>query len=245
MRAALLFLAACGSGGTVATPGPSGTVTIESHLDDANDRGVETALFTKTGCPTTTIGDCVMTSPTCLSPLEESAGELAIGLPGWNITLDPDGGGSYGATESTPAPFNGGELITVSAAGLNVPAFTASVTAPKQVVITTPAQAAPVMISRSSDFQVAWTGGGDVRVVLFGATTSSTGAIWSCRLTGGSGSVPAEILQQFSSQPGTMTISSIADSELTAGEYAVTLEATYNAVWPGGHDEVSNSVDFE
>jgi|GEM_PF-6726139 len=88
------------------------------------------------------------------------AGDITITADpaGFAITLADQGTGDYGTAEVT-GTLSGGEQVTVSAAGSEIPAFTTVVTYPLLLLLTAPSPAdgeSVVTVSRSADVVLEW-----------------------------------------------------------------------------------------
>jgi hypothetical protein len=235
-----------GGGGGADGPKPThaGFVAIQSY-DAMNTPstptrgGTASAGFPASGdyCTTVqTIGACEV--KTCTTPSETvSAGAITITGAAEAITLTPAADHTY-ATFMTAMPlFAGGESITFSAAGAEVPAFTASITTPAKATITSPAKPTPnapyLNINRTLDMTVRWTGDGTGQVQVALNSSNAEHRLF-CRFdaSAGEGTLPTAALMTLDAGLGGFAMGSIADAEHDAGDWAIDVSAYFNAVWP-------------
>jgi hypothetical protein len=147
------------------------------------------------------------------------------------ITLSPQADKSYNSlSDSTHALWQGGETLTVSAAGADVPAFSATVIGPANSTVTMPADPSPAMLTvdRSMDLTLAWTGGSQtlkVDVVTVGATIE-------CRFSAsaGTGTISKSLLGMLSAGAGNLLASGEDQKQVNAGDYVVTVSADNQAL---------------
>jgi hypothetical protein len=155
---------------------------------------------------------------------------------------DDAGDGDYEIdSNSTPTlTWADGVTLTASATGAEIPAFTASITAPQDIAGLSPAFSlvAAVTIPTSSAFVVSWTPSTDdgqfslVLGDLTGGTAQCTGAESAGSLT-----VPTAILQQLGTGGGTVTLEKTVSKPVPVTGATVTIQA----VAP----QVEGSVTFE
>jgi hypothetical protein len=107
-----------------------------------------------------------------------------------------------------------------------VPAFTATLTAPGPIQVTSPvcASASCGSISKSTGLSVGWTGGAGETVMV---RVGSGASVVTCRASGASGSlqVPAAALASLALGQGALTIGSSSQSTVQAGAFPVTVIA--------------------
>ena len=254
MRYALIFLVACGgnNGGGDDGPGPdaappahTGFVSIQSY-DAMNIPGTPTrggttsaGFFTAGAACTTlqTIGPCkVQQCTTTTQSGAQSAGVITITGATKPLSLVPGTDKVYAQQTSTTSLFNGGEMITFTAPGADVPAFTVAVTTPTKATITSPAKPAAgslLAVNRAQDFSVSWSGGGtgNVQVYLSG-TTGSPSLFCRFAASAGTGKVPAAAIAMMTGTTGAFAMASIGLAEATAGDWGIEASAYFNAVWP-------------
>lgn len=258
---ALVFVVACGGddssgvggggdggggGGTdAAKPAHEGFVSIQSYdamnVPSTPTRGgTASAGFFSSGnyCTTTqTIGACEVATCTTTAPPAVSAGAITITGAAEAITLTPAADHTYATFMASSPLFSGGESITFSAAGADVPAFSASITTPAKTTITSPAKPTPnapyLNINRTLDMTVRWTGGGSGQVQVALDSSNADHRIF-CRFeaSAGSGTLSAAALMTLDAGLGGFAMASIAESEHDAGDWAIDVSAYFNAVWP-------------
>jgi hypothetical protein len=172
------------------------------------------------------------------------AGAITISGGRVPVMLTPSsasGAVSY-ASYSDPQPlWTGGETLMVAAAGDLVPAFTASAIAPGAVTITAPAPSATtMMLSRTSDLAVAWTGGGagpvrvelDFPLPMLGVADERIDCAFD--EGAGSGSVPSTALATLpSGAQGSLRFGAGVPQTIMAGPYAITIAILGAASWSG------------
>lgn len=228
--------------------GPDGGITPEyigdvfiglgSTIAGATFTHVTASPYT---CTTTTLPDPNCTWVHCTGDLGgtptatvESAGVITITGGTKTVTLMPDTMNAYpqffdGAT----AAWSAGAMITISAAGGTVPAFSATLAAPMPVTLTSPTQdAGTFTIDRASPLALAWTGGtaGQVTITIAGpepmGATSIDNITCGFPAASGAGSVPVEALMKLSAgSTGAALGVAVAEKKIvTAGQYAVTLQ---------------------
>lgn len=272
MRYAIVILAACGGGGgdgdgggddggggpDAARPTKSGFVFLQSY-DAMNQPGMPTrggaasaGFFDSAGACTSMqqIGACKLAMCSTSPPTNAaSAGTVTIAGAAMPITLAPRGDDTYAQLTVMTSLFSGGESITFSAAGAEVPAFSQALTMPSKATITSPAeppQDSPFLIvDRTRDFTVAWAGGGsgELQVSLFGTTGGPT---LTCRFpaSAGTATVPSAALMMLPAGMGGFAMAAIAETDVVAGDYGVTLSGYFNAVWPD-NSIVSGPTTFQ
>jgi hypothetical protein len=136
--------------------------------------------------------------------------------------------------------FNGGETLSIGAAGAEVPAFAGLVAAPSQITIVKPLHT-QFTVPRARDLALSWTdgGAGELRVSLSVQLMTSTPGI-DCAFAAnlGSASIPTAALQTLPAGMGALSLSVVSESDLNAGEWQVALTAT-----TGTLDQTGNAWD--
>jgi len=242
----VLVLVACSGGDDgVDAPMPaySGYVQVESYdaMDLASQQrgGLATAGFSMSGVDCTTVqtvGACVVMDCPDTDASSVSGGTVTITGAAEPITLTPSTTGHYDARVSPDPLFNGGETLTFTASGGDVPGFTKTIKAPSKPTITQPAkpasQVSPLVIDRSKDLMVAWTGGGNgtMDVSLAGAADRRV----SCRFdtSTGHGKVPSAALSMLTAGMGGVSMAAFSEDEVIEGDWGINVGALYIAVWP-------------
>jgi hypothetical protein len=219
-----------------------GAITVQSYSAEQPpgtvvDGGGASASFAHdpTRCSRETQGECtVLSCPTGAGALA-SAGTLAVDGAAQPVSLAPNDDNSYTRVMSDTPLYVGGETLAFSASGGDVPAFSDTVTAPGKAQITSPAKPAQYLdVDTMTGLRITWTGGGtgSLQLALFAGTTTTLSV--SCRfpIAAGSGMVPAVTLGSLPVGQGGYTMAAVAETEVDAGDWAITLDAYYNAVWP-------------
>jgi hypothetical protein len=170
----------------------------------------------------------------------QSAGTLTIGgtTPAFSLTYDTVTA-QYAVVPAVPSDhllFTGGETITFSAAGADVPAFTATLVAPAQLTITSPAlPVGAFAIDTSKDLVFVWTGASVGKVTFnIGTTTTSTAtavarSLLSCRFDASAltGTIPIATLRKLPKTDAATTARLGTDhsntTEILAGDYSIAL----------------------
>lgn len=220
-------------------------------MGTGSSQGYECALDTVEGCAVT---ECDYTGGGGgggLSSLD--AGVITITGGAQSVTLTADATKQYGSVTSGVAPlFDGGETLTVSAAGsADLPAWSGTVVAPAPADFTAPSFDGNLSILRSSPLSVAWTGGGAGRVRFFvatvetssGQTTRTVSVSCEAPASMGAMSVPAAALGRLS--PTGANVSATASASVTSttslevGEILVSLVAVHAARGNGAGGQAS------
>ena len=241
-RLAIFALAACGGGGGSVTILRNGAITAQSFSGEQPpgtvvDGGGVSASFAHdpSRCTRDVQGECtVLDCPTGPGMLA-SAGALAIDGAAQPLSLAPNDDNSYTRVMSESPLYAGGETLAFSASGGDVPAFSESVTAPGKAQITSPAKPAQFLdVDKTTGLRITWTGGGTgfLQLALFAGTTTTLSV--SCRfpIEAGQGMIPPVTLTALPAGQGGFTMAAVAETELDAGDWAIALDAYYNAVWP-------------
>jgi hypothetical protein len=164
-----------------------------------------------------------------------SAGTISIGGLAVPIRLERQDGARYQAIHGRQL-FSGGEVITVSSSGAEVPAFHATLEAPPQPTLTHPPISdshAIVNGSKSADWSLAWTGGGAgiVRVSLQSRSTSVT---CDFKASDGEARVPRAALARMD-HTALVAVSAIETATVSAGDWSVAVVVRTDARLPNGH----------
>ncbi len=137
----------------------------------------------------------------------------------------------------------GAETISVVTEGADVPGFSASLTAPTQLMVTDPSLGGSMTIDSGSDFEVSWTGT-SVGVVELGLRYDKQAQQqyrWArCRFesSAGQGAIPSQVLANFAGYSPTATLSVtqyvVEEQSLPSGGWSVTTELLTRALQPDG-----------
>jgi len=240
VRILLLGLVASCAGNST-TDAQLATKTGRIRMTSETGVGIADASFTDIPpCATiATVDACsVVSCSNATASRFYSAGTLTItgtsinGIP-QPLTLDP---GSY-LYETEGGIFGDGALLMVSASGAEVPAFSASVTAPGRPTITAPAPSMlPFAITRSDGFAFSWSGAtaGAVHAVISeGAAAPQVDCLFDGSV--GTATVPAAALMMLpTSSQGSVSFEGLGIDNVIAGDWAVSFTARHQAVWQDG-----------
>jgi hypothetical protein len=241
-----------GGGADLSTPAANSGYVSVTAFRAAQLGGVQGgyayAGFSNGSCTSVTQGPCQV--QTCAAnPSQVSAGAVSVTGTNLAVMLQPQANGMYSSVTASPTQlFNEGATLTVNAAGGVVPAFNGSLTAPSRVLITTPAQGAgTISVDRTKGFTVAWSGSsaGDVVVYLDGGAGRGTQLTCQFAASGGTGTIPAAALQLLPAGSGGYSMSTETSSTVRAGDWAVQLSATFEAVWSQDQTIVSGGVTYQ
>ena len=194
-----------GQGAVLVTQSPTGFHVVASFNP--------ASAATTAGCLVTTVGPCIATAcPDVMGVAMASLNAGAITVtgtgPGSPVTLSfgtkGDGGlAGYPAASGQTAFYNAGDPVSASGAGgADLPAFNATLVAPNEIAVTSPACAAGACadVDRSMDATITWSGGGAGRVTVAYVTGTDVGTkLLSCSFDAlvGSGTVPSAALMKL------------------------------------------------
>jgi hypothetical protein len=192
-------------------------------------------------CQRETFGDCQVSTCTengkTASP-SPYAGEITL-TDGMmiNVKLTATPGESY--TTSTPGPVSlaGGELLTVSASGADVPAFTMEVAVPRVITISSPALDDSGMADAPTDADLVLTfdnraADGETGTQLLAQSLGGLGmSTLSCQLAteSGTATIPAAALAKVRGA-GQLLLLTTRTKQVQAGEFAVSVIAYLSAM---------------
>jgi hypothetical protein len=243
-----------------------GIVLVEDYTTAQPSGGTLSAAFhaagtviAPSGCTVTTVGACQVSArcdlalpdTSCNSAnagvvsVEDDAdagsstSEIAPIAPNSAPPLWGGGGGFYPLLSFGSPPFVGGDFLTVTAGGGDVPPFEAHLVAPSYVALIEPAppydggNQGDYVISTSSDLAVAWSGGeadATVHVVLtaWQNRPAPNTFVVDCAFVGptGKGLVPQAALSLLKGQsPGQLVVYQQRVSTVQAGSFAVQVVA--------------------
>lgn len=153
------------------------------------------------------------------------------------IVLKPGTDGRYPAQTGSTQIFSGGENLTVAFTGAkdSIPAFAGKALAAPSEVVVTPAISflAPTTVSRTTDFKLTWTGGGQGNVTVNLGTVQnglkSVGIQCEAAASAGTLTVPqaavAKLQPTSTTQNGSISVLASNSTEFTAGDAKVTYVA--------------------
>jgi hypothetical protein len=258
----LVLVSACGGGGgggddgddgddggppdaSVPPPENTGFVTVSSSRFVSGTTNVNAGSISATFrlassvvCTEQVIGECFLY--TCPMnpppPTHRSAGPITVTGAALPATLMPLGDNTYDVVSTaTQTMFDGGETLTATGTGGDVPAFSVSVTAPTLATLTAPAKpVGPLTIDRGQDFQASWTGGGAGLVFLYFSAPPGSGISMSCGYpaAGGTATVPASALAMVPAGTGSFAASSVSNNTTDVDDWRIYAQGFYNTVWP-------------
>lgn len=189
-----------------------------------------------------TVSECDLTAPP--GPRGDAGTPSSAGIvslvgamiPVAGIVLT-ENGGRYTAKSGNTQLFAGNNTLSVSAAGQfgGVPAFTGTLAAPGDLVVTPPlSNTTPTLINRDVNFVLSWTGGaaGKVYAGLSTVEQSKKSVTVACEVAGSAGgvTVPAAALAKLQSTnggsvSGTIYVSPYNTTTITAGTFVVRFSA--------------------
>lgn len=173
------------------------------------------AFFTRTSpdlsVTAKSVGPCrveVYGSGASAKDTDRSAGKLTITGGARSVVLTPAVDKTYPTADGKSALFTGGETLTLTAEGADVPAFTTTVVAPAKLTLTAPAVPAsgPLGVARAKGVAATWSGTSRGEVVLyFDATNGDEAHAATCIFpaSAGAGTVPPEAFAAFPAGAGT------------------------------------------
>jgi hypothetical protein len=189
-------------------------------------------------------------SSVCTDPIGTPTGATVTKVSAGSVTMT--GGSKMLQLDASPTPktivtagegvlFAGGEMLTVSSTGADVPAFVATVVAPDAPVVTAPvapAVGAMLTIDRTVGLDVAWTGAttATVQIQLSVADTAGKTGLVICRFDGalGAATLAPSDLADLPPGPGQLSVSADKRVKVVAGAYAVDVTANAYARAPEG-----------
>jgi hypothetical protein len=207
-------------------------------------------------CQSDTEGDCVSyvcapdagstVDPECPRserPTTPNAGTISISgarIPA-GTTLTPRADGIYRSfTKQGLKAWSGGETLSISADGADVPPFTGTVTAPApNVALTSPATSSiqKADIDRSKPLPVAWSGAGAGTLTLIASARGGLSYV-ECQFDAskGKGQMPAKLLAKLPAGDAGFGGWISTTEQVKAGSYSITLR---------GYGELKNSLGQE
>lgn len=209
--------------------------------------GVDTTTTTKT------VGPCVVEilgSGETPTEVDLSAGKVQITGGAKPIDLVPNGDATYDAVSGSVALWNGGETLTVTAAGKDVPAFKTSLTAPGKGTVTAPALpalGADLVVKRNAPWSATWSGATNGQVVFyFEATTPSNAHSATCTFDAkaGKGDVPAAAFADFPAAAGSFDFYVKEAAVASPSGWAIRFTVSSTMVAPSG-EGANGSASFE
>jgi hypothetical protein len=252
----LAFSGSSASGGWAVTGGSAtaGSVNTGRHtgnitLDDS--RRIQrldvllgfplTSTRSGTPCTSTSYGDCTFSdcsSSTATSVTTyASAGPVTVTSvsPAANIVVQPNADGSYTSIYQFDIIFRGGEAVQVSAAGADVPAFSASVQVPLVLLIDSPVADAQGIYkaASTSDLVINFSRGTADVIISASAQVSARSIYLSCQADSlrGTLTIPAAALAAIGSGE-TIYFETVSKTTVTAGDWDVNIWTALEAFLP-------------
>ncbi len=250
------------AGGGPANPAHVGTVDVVQYVlpqqtqwsvfaDFQSNAIVDAGPDPRRTCATTIAGDCtlVVCSPVDAAapqplpaPIKVSAGPVTFKggmLPPGTTVYPVDGGQYQGSLGEAGVAVKNGDVISVSAMGDTVPAFSnLSVVAVPTFTVTSPACDGGIdcgAIDRSQDIVFAWNGipAGTMQLNFFTTSTDPVSYSATCRFPAskGMGTLSTALLSKFPSPAGVeFELESHNESIAVVGDYSVTFSFVGNYV---------------
>ncbi len=209
---------------------------------------------TPSGCTTTDGTACTITECVTSPPMDGGVGDAGMGDAGiptaphagaisitgaaTAIDLVPGMNGIYPAATGTTMLYTGGETLSFTATGDEVPAFARTLTAPETVNVTSPSVMMGLLsLNRAADLNVTWgatSSATDVIVRLSGFEMPMTGGSRTVSLactfdgTSGMGTVPAADLGNLpgGGASGSFSVETSVSDQLMAGGWNITVVAS-------------------
>ena len=209
--------------------------------------GVDTTTTSKT------VGPCLVEkigSGTSADETDLSAGVVHITGGKKTVDVAPSANKSYSVVTGSESLWTGGEMITVTAGGEDVPAFTTSLVAPSTLTMTAPALPSSngaLDVTRSATFAATWTGTSSGLVVLyFDAATSSNAFAATCTFaaSAGKGDVPAAAFADFPAVAGTYNFYVKHSSTAAPAGWSIRFTAS-SAIVGGAGESAVGSASFK
>ena len=172
------------------------------------------------------------------------AGTVSVNGGSERVTLMPNETGIYPiVTNSETSLFDGGETLTIAAAGASAPAFSVDLTAPHAIELTAPelpAAPSPWGVDRTSDIELEWDGGqGQVEAVFFSAS-GHVSCVYDAEDR--AATIPAAAIGSLEGS-GTFSVSVIDRGTLELAGWQLTITATSPGVT--GETLASGPVVFQ
>lgn len=182
-------------------------------------------------CTSYTYGPVPVDDAGYLESWQVSAGDITFTGANTPVTLpfNPDGG--YGQRMTNTPWWSGGEALTISAAGAEVPAFTTTLQVPEYATVSAPDlrdQGTPLAVPRSNDLQLSWTGGsGTLHLQMWSGSTSANGTV-VCDFPASqhAGTVPAALLQKLPAGAGSFLLQTRSAVVVPSGRWNINVVLT-------------------
>jgi hypothetical protein len=201
---------------------PSGRIVAHSGPPSSTS-----ASFAASGCTASTVSSCLFLDcpPSDMASATQlpNAGTIRVTTSLVDVVLTPLVDGSY-PTKTSPSLLwpSAGAPVMVSGSGGDLAAFSQTLDGPSAVTIVDPLFASGISLSRSADFNIAWTGT-TTGLVTVDLTAGNQQLECAYLVSGGSGIVPAKALSMLSAGSGMLDIV-VADSQAADGTILVRAE---------------------
>jgi len=249
-----LILAACDTGSspsadlgavdmvTTTNPEHLGFVTLSS--DATPPRALVNAAFFSDGpafdCTETKLGACsyFACSSRTLPATTPHAGQISVAGASAPVTLAPTTDGFYDGSTIQQSLWTGAEVLTISATGGEIPAFSETLIAPRRATVSAPSFAAsPWVLDRAQPLALAF-GGTDSEslVITIGSLDSGFDiAELECTFStaAGQGTIGADALRLLPPGMGYYEVWTENKKVLAKSTYTVTLRAQSHALQSG------------
>jgi hypothetical protein len=236
------LLLVCGVG-CAETPQPthSGFVTLQSITStqpDTDPRGLAGAVFpTDYYCTSQPQGGCEI--QVCVDNTQPfaSAGTITVTGAAVPVLLAPKPDNTYGQLTMPQPLFDGGEHLTVSSTGGDIPAFSATVVPAGHVSITSPDPNAYLLVPKADGLTVTWTGSGsgDLEIILASGVETTTSLRCLFPIAAGTGTIPASALAGLpAGTQGIFLMAAIGRTEHVVGDWSIRIGTSFEATWSNG-----------
>ena len=190
---------------------------------------------------TKTVGPCLVEligDGAAAQETDLSAGAVHITGGSKTVDLAPKSDNTYSPAVGSSSLYDGGETLTVSADGKDVPAFTTSLTAPSKVTLAAPVvTASSLTVKRSTGVTATFSGASSGSVVLYFSATSATMAFaLTCTFdaAAGGGTIPAAAFADFPAGNGTFDFYVKQTGTLVVAPWEIHFTASKAVVDPAG-----------
>jgi len=236
------------TGGAPAADGSTGTIQVGQRFDSAVRFIEASARFSAkdavatADCTLEKFGDCQVATCTPngkTAPIAPYAGDITItdgGMVDVKLTTTP--GQSYAQPSGRGGSLSGGERLTVSATGGDVPAFSTEIAVPRVITINAPVvdDMGSAPIPTSGDLALTFdnrAADGESDTKLYVTGSSGTISV-SCLLPTetGTASIPAAVLDKVRGSNGSLILLTTRTRQIQAGAFSVSVAAYVSAMNP-------------
>jgi hypothetical protein len=194
------------------------------------------------------VGPCKVTTyttpPVAGKGMPMSAGDVDVMGGAMALKLTADAMNNYAPIDDkTTDLFTGGEMLSVHAAGGDVPAFSFMTVAPSALDLTAPprpANQAPLMLDRASDLALTWDSAGMGSVIVAFSDSSPTLVQCTFAAKDKAGTIPKDALAALAKgAAGTFFFGPGSSDVVAAGDYQVQVVVANSASWGGSPNTTS------